>query len=183
MSLLRLLGRGLRGLASGVVALVILFEEWGWEPLRRAFAWLGRLPVLRQIEAAVTRLPPYGALAVFAVPSLLLVPVKLLGLWLVTRGHGLWAVALIVAAKLGGTAIVARLFDLTKPSLMRLGWFARLHALWLAFKEPLLTRVRASWVWRSARALKHSVGATLARWKAYFTGRGEPGDRPPTAAG
>ncbi|RZL30084.1 MAG: hypothetical protein EOP35_24450, partial [Rubrivivax sp.] len=28
----------LRGFIRVVLALVILFEEWGWEPLRRAFA-------------------------------------------------------------------------------------------------------------------------------------------------
>jgi hypothetical protein len=31
---LRAVGRRLRHLAVGLVALVILFEEWGWEPLR-----------------------------------------------------------------------------------------------------------------------------------------------------
>jgi hypothetical protein len=163
--LIRVLDRVVRGLATGVLALLILFEEWGWEPLQRAVAWVARLPVLRQLEAAIARLPPYGALAVFAVPSLMLVPVKLVGLWLVTRGHGFWAVGLILAAKLGGTAVVARLFELTKPALMTLGWFAALHARWLAFKDPLLARVRASWVWRQGRAMRLALRRRWARWR------------------
>jgi hypothetical protein len=48
-ALLHSLGRLVKGLFSGLLALVILFEEWGWEPLQRALARLGRLPVLRQI--------------------------------------------------------------------------------------------------------------------------------------
>jgi len=180
-SLLRVLARGVRALAAGALALLILFEEWGWEPLQRAVAWVGRLPVLRQLEAAIARLPPYGALAVFAVPSLLLVPVKLLGLWLVTRGHGVLAVAMILTAKLGGTAVVARLFELTRPALMQLAWFAALHARWLGFKEPLLARVRASWIWRNGRALKQAMARRLARWRAYFTGRPTTGQRRPDA--
>ena len=41
---------------------------------------------------------------------------------------------------------------------MQLHWFAWLYQRWMGFKEPLLTRVRASWPWRAARAIK--VGRT-----------------------
>ena len=62
--LLRAAVRGLGHLAVGLLALLILFEEWGWEPLHRALLWLGRLAVMRQLEAAIARLPPGAALAV-----------------------------------------------------------------------------------------------------------------------
>jgi hypothetical protein len=58
LHLLRAVSRGLRHLAVGLLALVILFEEWGWEPLQRALRWLSRIPVMRQIEAATAQLPP-----------------------------------------------------------------------------------------------------------------------------
>ena len=35
MAILRAVGYLLRGLATVVIALLILFEEWGWEPLHR----------------------------------------------------------------------------------------------------------------------------------------------------
>ena len=35
------------------VALVILFEEWGWEPLQRLMARLARLPLLAWLERRV----------------------------------------------------------------------------------------------------------------------------------
>jgi hypothetical protein len=50
--------------------------------------------------------------------------------------------------------VVARLFTLTQPALMRLAWFARLHGRWVPWKEALLARVRASAPWRLARALR-----------------------------
>lgn len=136
------------------LALLILFEEWGWEPLQRLLAWVGAWPGFRQLEAWVRRLPPYGALALFALPTLALLPIKLLALWAVSRGHALLGLAVILAAKLGGTAVVARLFTLTRPALMRLAWFARLHGRWVPWKEALLARVRASAPWRLARALR-----------------------------
>ncbi|MFM2120185.1 MAG: hypothetical protein RL722_1653, partial [Pseudomonadota bacterium] len=142
-----------------LLALVLLFEEWGWGPLQRAMAWLGRLPVLRQIEAWIARLPPYGALALFLLPSVSLLPIKLLALWLIGQGHAGLGLSVIVAAKLAGTAILARLFALTQPALMRLAWFARLFTRWMAFKDALLARARASAAWRAAVALRAQLSA------------------------
>jgi len=115
----------LRWLVRVVLALLILFEEWGWEPLRRVFALIAKLPVIRQIEAGLRRLPPRWAFVVLVLPSLLILPIKLAALWLVARGHALLGVAVIIAAKLFGTALLAWLFQLIQPALMQLPWFAR----------------------------------------------------------
>jgi len=154
---LRLLRAGLRQLGMGLLALLILFEEWGWEPLQRLMARIGRLPVLRRLEALITRLPPRAALAVFLLPTLFLLPVKLLALWLIGQGKALLGGVVIVVAKLVGTALVARLFTLTKPALMTMPWFAGLYGRWSAWKAALLARVRASWAWRVGRVFKRRV--------------------------
>jgi hypothetical protein len=145
--------RLLKALIGWILALVILFEEWGWEPLQRVLARIGAWPGLRWIERRVQRLPPYGALALFGLPALLLLPVKLGALWLIGQGQVVAGALVIVAAKLVGTAIVARLFTLTRPALMRLLWFAQLHARWTRWKNALLASVRATWAWRAARVL------------------------------
>jgi len=155
----------LRRVLEAPLALLILFEEWGWEPLKRAMAWMARWPPLAWLERRIAALPPYGALAVFFVPTLLLVPVKLAALWLVGKGQALLGLGLIVVAKLVGTALLARLFQLTQPALMRLAWFAALHARWTVWKEALLARVRASWVWRASRALKRRLAQRWSRWR------------------
>jgi hypothetical protein len=152
--LLRSAMRWLRRLFGGILALLILFEEWGWEPLQQALARIGRLPLLRQVEVAITRLPPLAALVVFLVPALLLLPVKLLALGLIAQGQRLLGVVVILLAKLVGTAVVARLFALTRPALMRLPWFAHGYGRWVAWKDALLGLVRASWAWRTGRLLR-----------------------------
>ena len=81
--------RWLKRLAAWPLALVILFEEWGWEPLQRGLARLGRALGLAWLEAAIGRLPPYAALAVLLLPSLLLLPVKLSALWLIGRSQAM----------------------------------------------------------------------------------------------
>jgi hypothetical protein len=147
----------LRWLVRVVFALLILFEEWGWEPLRRIFALIAKLPVIRQFEVLLKRLPPRWAFVVLLLPSLLILPVKLLAVWLVAEGRVMLGVGLVIAAKLIGTALLAWLFQLIQPALMQLPWFARLHARWTGWKAELLAWVRASAVWRSARAIKLRV--------------------------
>ncbi|WP_431288196.1 hypothetical protein [Roseateles chitinivorans] len=161
--MLKLLFAPIRWLIRVVLAVVILFEEWGWEPLQRAMAAIGRLPVLRQLEAVVRRLPPYLALVVFFLPGLLLLPIKLLALWLIGIGRPGLGLSVIVLAKVVGTAVVARIFALTQPALMSLPWFARLYGRWTVWKEGLLVWVRASAVWRSARAIKLRIRRLMRR--------------------
>jgi hypothetical protein len=105
--------RWLKNAGALLVALLILFEEWGWEPLQAALGRLARLPILARLERWIERLPPAGALVMFFVPALGLLPVKIGALWLIGAGHPGLGLALIVAAKVVGTAIVARLFRLT----------------------------------------------------------------------
>lgn len=160
--------RGLKALFHWVVALLILFEEWGWEPLGRLLALIGKLPVLRGIERRIAALPPYGALAVFCLPSLGLVPVKLAALWLVAQGQHLLGVAVIVVAKIAGTAVLARLFALTQPALMQLAWFARLYGRWTAWKAMVVARVRASAAWRAIHRAKTAARAVVARARSWL---------------
>ena len=159
---MNLLKRILRALTFGVLALVLLFEEWGWEPLARLMTRLGRLPVWAQIERAIARLPRWAALVVFLVPGVLLLPLKLLALWLFAHSQKALGMALLVGAKLLGTAIVARLFQLTQPALMKFEFFAKWYPRWKAWKDALMAQIRASEPWQWA---VHTKGAIKAWWE------------------
>jgi hypothetical protein len=121
----------------------------------------------------VQDLPPYGALCVFALPAAFLFPLKLVALWLIAKGHTLVAGALFVGAKLAGTALVTRIFLLTQPALMRIGWFARLYDVFVPWHDAMLARIRASWMWRFGRILKERARRAArhawARWKPSIT--------------
>src|SRR5262249_54439763 len=137
----------------------------------------GRLPVFRSIERGIAALPPYAALAVFFAPSLALIPVKLCALWLIAKGHAFLGVTVIVIAKIAGTAVVARLFMLTKPALMKLAWFARLYTRWTAWKDALVARVRASAAWQAIGRAKVQVRAAWARLKSRISNNHEVKNR------
>lgn len=149
-----------------LAALALLFEQWLWEAGARVLQRLAAFWPLRALERAVARLPPYAALAVFALPALLLLPVKLLALFAVAHGHVWSGVGVILAAKAGGAATVARLYALTRPALLSLPWFARWHNAFLALKDRWIARLRATRAWRRASALASAIGKARHRWWA-----------------
>ena len=154
---MRFVHKLLKALLLSAVALFLLFEEWGWEPLAAAFAALGRLPVWRQLERLIVRLPPWAALLAFGVPMLALIPIKLLAVYLLGQGHLATGLGIIVLAKLAGTAFAARLFQLTQPALMQIRWFANIYVPWKIWKDHKLRQVRSSLPWRWGRKLRHRV--------------------------
>jgi hypothetical protein len=160
----RTLWRGLRGVLLAFAAVLLFFEEWGWRPLTAWAARLAQWPPLARLETRLQTLSPRWALATFLLPSLLLLPVKLLALWFIQRGQATLGLAVIVVAKLLGTALVGRLFILTEPQLMQFAWFARALGWWRATKVLVKAAVQASAAWRAVRSLRRAVGVTLRRW-------------------
>jgi hypothetical protein len=146
-----------------LAALLLLLEEWLWRLGSDLGGRLTRWPPLAWLEHRVRRLPPYPALLLFALPALLLLPVKLLALLAIARGHALWGVSAFVLAKLGGAVVVARLYVLTLPSLLALVWFARWHNRFMIFKDQLIDRLRASAAWRRARRAISAMQSMLRR--------------------
>jgi len=151
-----------------LAALLLLFEEWGWQPLSNLLAALARFPLWAMAERMIAGLPPYGALLVLALPSAVLIPAKLIGVYLFATGHFFVAMMVILLAKVASTALIARIFLLTKPALMQIGWFARAYDIFVPWKDRLFAYIRASWVWRVGRVIKwrakHFLQGVWKRW-------------------
>ncbi len=137
-----------------LLAAIFLFEAWLWDTLAPAVGWLVRaLPFKTLKEAIATgiaRLPPWLTLFVFAIPGLVLLPFKLVGLWLIGTGHPLLGVAVFFLAKTVGLAVTAFLFETCRPKLMELAWFRRLYDVVMRGRawahrmlEPFMRRLRA----------------------------------------
>jgi hypothetical protein len=144
----------LRRIVGVVLALIVLFEEWGWRPLAAGLATLARWQLWAKAEALVAALPPYLALCVFALPTALLFPLKLLALYLIAKGQAVAAALLFAGAKVVGTALVARIFQLTQPALMRISWFAWAYGRFIPWKEAVFAAIRQTWAWRYGRIVK-----------------------------
>ena len=147
-----------------LAAAVILIEDWLWDDLARLAAAMGRLPILRSGEAFIAGLSPYPALLFFAMPALLLVPLKLVALFLISHGQATLGVLTIIAAKFVGTALVARIFILTRPQLLRIGWFAWVYERFTAFKGRIYATVKSAALYQLVHERHLRIRKALRVW-------------------
>jgi len=114
-----------------LLALVFLFEAWLWSHLAPIVALIVdrlALPTLKARAAAwIERLPPWATLLVFLVPPILLLPLKFVGLWMLAHGSYVGAMAVLAAAKVVSMGVTAFIFEVTRPKLLELAWFAWLY--------------------------------------------------------
>ncbi|MDJ1157365.1 hypothetical protein QNA08_03820 [Chelatococcus sp. SYSU_G07232] len=140
-----------------VLAVLFLVEAWLWDRLAPVIAAIVRLlPWVAwkaTVAAAVERLPPLAAAALFAVPAGLLLPVKFLALWLFAQEHWISAVALLVLAKILGLGVTAFLFDLCRDKLLLLPWFAWVYVRVLALRD---------WAHRETEPARRAIRAAAA---------------------
>ncbi len=161
-----------------IAAIIVLLEDWLWDDLARLMAFIGRMPILRQLENVIANLPPYAALAVFIVPSLLLIPVKLSALWLISHGQHALGLFTVIGAKVIGTALVARIYTLTQGSLLKILWFAALHTRFTAFKKKVYDYIKTTAVYQSAHEMKMKLKKLVqGRGKAFWKKRWEAARR------
>jgi hypothetical protein len=163
--MLRLLKKIISAPFIVLAAVVILLEDWLWDDLARFAAAIGRLPIFHQIESFIIWLPPYPSLLLFAVPSLLLFPVKFASLYLISQGQPVFGFLIAIAAKLIGTALVARIFNLTKPKLIQINWFAFLYRHLTAFKKKIYAAIKATRVYKTIHNRKELIKLALKKWK------------------
>jgi hypothetical protein len=160
-----------------LAALILMLEDWLWDLGLRLTAFIVAWPPLEVLERRLRALPPYAALCVFVLPGLLLLPVKILALFAIARGHAFSGIAVIVLAKVGGAALVARLYVLTRPALLSLAWFARWHGKFMELKDRWVTRLRQTDAFRRVTRLSTLMraGARAAMARLRRPGSGQVG--------
>jgi hypothetical protein len=112
-------------------------------------AGLARLNLLQRVRAWIVSLPPYPALALFAVPLIILEPVKPVAAYLAATGHFGSGAMLFVTGELLKLILVERLFYLNKRKLLSVPAFAWCYQQVTALREWL----EATAVFRQTRQL------------------------------
>jgi hypothetical protein len=111
-----------------LAAAVFLIEEAIWDWTAALMARLGAVRTIHAIERHIAGLRPRWAFFAFLLPSITIIPAKIFGVLAVTTGHWLLGSAIFLLAKVVGVALFSRIFNLTRPALMQLGWFADFYA-------------------------------------------------------
>jgi len=112
-----------------VLALLLIFEEWLWNEMLALMNHIAKLSFVKQLENFFRGLPTYQALAALALPWFLFLPVKFGAVYLMTNHKPLLGMFLLLAAKAIGTAIIARVFSLTKEQVLQIRWFKKIYEL------------------------------------------------------
>ena len=140
-----------------LAALIILFEDFVWARVTVLVAALARLRLVARLETWVLNRGRHATLALFAIPIACLIPFKLFALWLIASGHIVGGILVIIAAKVTGTAISARLFVIAKPKLMTFETFVRVYTAVLRFSAWAHGLIESLGVPAAIRALKARV--------------------------
>lgn len=155
---------------SWLAALVFLIEETLWDMTAALMAKLGAVRVIHLLENHLTSLAPRWALFTFLLPSIILIPAKLLGLHAIAAGHWLIGSSVFVIAKLLGMALFSRIFNLTRPALMQLAWFAQLYAKVMHYRNRIHVYLAN---WAAYQQVKRQVLDWVTNIKAKFRRRKE----------
>ncbi|MDF3811611.1 hypothetical protein [Rhodopseudomonas sp. BAL398] len=152
-----------------ILAVAFLIEAWFWDHLEPVVARIVAQIPLRQLKSWLTlrieRLSPRLALTVFLVPLLPLYPLKLFALALLARGQMIGGLAIFGFAQIVGLGVIAFIFDVTKPKLLQLRWFAATYRFIIRMRlkahdyvAPIMATIRTR--------IRDTLGATGAGWGA-----------------
>ncbi len=140
-----------------LLALIVIFEDFVWVRITGLVATLARLRLVARLEAWALTRSRHATLALFAIPIACLIPFKLFALWLIATGHIVSGILVIIAAKVTGTAISARLFVIAKPKLMTFETFVKVYGAVLRFSAWAHDLLATLGVFAKIKALKSAV--------------------------
>jgi hypothetical protein len=92
--------------------------------------WMGRKRIFIRLRRWIGSLRPYPSLALFAVPVILLEPVKPVAAYLVASGNFSVGMMVLIAGELLKLVIIERLFKLCRLKLLKIPIFAWAYRHW-----------------------------------------------------
>jgi hypothetical protein len=132
-------------------------------PLSR---WLEKHWVLFRLRTWIRSLRPYPALALFAVPLIILEPVKPVAAYLAATGQVKSSLMVLVIGEILKLVLVERLFSLNRDKLLTIPAFAWAYRKYRLVMDWLESMEAWQMVRRWSRIARFSIRSTLAQFKA-----------------
>jgi uncharacterized membrane protein len=127
-------------------------------------AWIGKMRIFERARRWIVSLRPYPSLALFAVPVVILEPVKPLAGYLVATGHLLSGAATFIVGEVLKLTCVERLFELNRTKLLSIPAFATMYGYW----RRMMDAIESMEIWKAARRLATNAGHIVrARWLQF----------------
>jgi hypothetical protein len=126
--------------------------------------WMGKMRVLQRARRWIVSLRPYPSLALFAVPVIILEPVKPLAVYLAATGHFAAGAITFTTGEVLKLTCVERLFVLNRTKLLSIPAFATAYGYWRCMMDAL----EAMEVWKVSRRLVSEAAHILRmRWLQF----------------
>ena len=132
-------------------------------PLAR---WIGELQVFSRLRSWIRSLRPYPSLALFAVPLIILEPVKPGAAYLAATGQVRLGLTVLVVGEILKLVLVERLFSINRDKLMSIPAFAWAYGKYRMVMDWLESTEAWHTVRRWSRIVKLSIRNTFAELKA-----------------
>lgn len=112
--------------------------------------WIGKLRPFEGIRTWIVSLNRYSALALFAVPVIVLEPVKPMAAYFMATGHLAFGLGSLVGAEILKLTVVERLFQLNRNKLLSIRAFAWGYGYW----RRVMDWIETSEAWQTIRLYK-----------------------------
>jgi hypothetical protein len=153
-----------------VAAVLLVIEEWLWVHATALLRQISRWPPLARLDRWIAGRSPWQSIALFLVPVVVvLVPAKIACFILLGRGHPWWAVLFLVGDKIVGTALFARLYQITEPAITTFDRIRRARDAFLQWRANMYSWLHRQPAFLAARERLHHVRVQLAK---IFASRG-----------
>lgn len=145
-----------------LAAAIVFIEEVLLHYLGVAMAAFAQWPPVARVERWLAALPPWAALLAFVAPSTLVLPVKLAAVFFALQGRFGLAAASVAVGKVLATALLARLYQVLRPTLVTMPWFLASETWLFTWRDRLYTFVRALPAWQRMKAMVQRLRNWLA---------------------
>jgi hypothetical protein len=145
-----------------VVATAYFVLDGLFSVVTRPFAdWLGGMRIFERMQRWIVSLRPYPSLALFAVPVVILEPVKPVAGYLVATGHLVAGATTFVTGEVLKLTCVERLFELNRKKLLSIPAFAAGYRYW----RRMMDVIESLEVWKASRRLANRAAQIVRlRW-------------------
>jgi hypothetical protein len=137
--------------AEVLVAVYVVLDDIFTPVFQPLVRWFVSLPLILRFQQFAAELPPYGLLALMAVPFVIGEPAKLYGVVLIGTGHWVTGAVVLGLAYLVTIVLVERIYAAGRDKLRTIGWFAFAMDWLVAIRDHVHEWARTTTVWAAAQ--------------------------------
>jgi hypothetical protein len=120
--------RVLDGLLVIPAILAVAIEDYAIRPAVALLTRIHRIPILQRLHHRLARLPPGVALPLFLIPEITSRAGWFVSAWLLITGAAWQALIVYMLTKIIAGITALWVYQACEPALLRVAWFARIHA-------------------------------------------------------